>query len=94
MYMIFLILYSYMLLFGYKEQVTPVEWLVIAWLSTMIIESIRQVNKTNNLAKSIRYLPLQFILPSIYTDWLSSSRPKKHSAWNVCMYLCVNVYVH
>ncbi|KAF8571795.1 hypothetical protein P879_03028 [Paragonimus westermani] len=43
-YMTFLMLFSYLLLVDFKIEISVVEYIVIAWVVTLFIEEIKQVN--------------------------------------------------
>ena len=43
--MLFLVLYSYMLLVDYREHITVTEWFVTAWILTLLMEEVREVRR-------------------------------------------------
>jgi hypothetical protein len=43
MYVVFVVLYCYMLLFSFQLSITTIEWVVLAWMATLLVEEIREV---------------------------------------------------
>lgn len=46
MYIVFLCLYSYMILFDFKPQITVLEIVLMGWIGTLLCEEIREVRDT------------------------------------------------
>ena len=51
-YVMFLLLYSYVILFDFNQSISLAEWILIGWIGTMIVEEIREVCLLTN----IRYI--------------------------------------
>ena len=42
-YMVFLVFYSYVILFDFRPTISVAEWVIIAWIASMLVEEFRQV---------------------------------------------------
>lgn len=40
---LFLVLYAYMLLFDFREKISTTEWVMLAWMLTMLVEELREM---------------------------------------------------
>lgn len=47
-YLFFLILYSYLILFSFKAEISVEEWIMLGWLFTMMIDEFRDVSNINS----------------------------------------------
>ena len=45
----FLLLYSYVILFDFNQSISLAEWILIGWIGTMIVEEIREVCLLTNI---------------------------------------------